>query len=642
MKHLLFSMLFFMITGIVHADERILDFHSEISVAVDGSMEVTETIRVRAEGQAIKRGIFRDFPTDYRDADGNRYVVAFDIEAVRRDGQREDYHTEQQSNGVRIYIGNAERYLEPGEYRYAITYRTNRQLGFFDEHDELYWNVTGNGWAFPIDHASARVHLPGNIAQDQIVVEAYTGLDGALGKDYRGERLPQGAVFETTGRLNRQEGLTIVVSWPKGIVEAPTREQRLMWLLEDNRNLVTGLVGLLVLTVFYLLVWARVGRDPERGVIVPQYEPPVGFSPGVARYIWHMKYDDKVFTAALVSLAVKGYLTLKQDGDEYSAQRSEKIPGKDLGPGEKRLLNELFGHPVKKTVAFTKKLHRRIGAAVNANKAALLNSYDKEYFLTNRRWLIPGILITIATLIACVAVSEGDAAFIGGFMMVWLSVWSVGVFILVRSAMNAWRNADGIVGHGAAIGSTLFALPFVVGEIVGLSMLIFMTSFAMLCILLSLLAINMLFYHLLKAPTLAGRKLLDKLEGLRLYLEVAEKDELQFKHPPEKTPELFERLYPYALALDVEQRWAERFTSVFAGMEHEQRPYNPGWYHGGNFSSRTISSFSGTMGGALSSAISSASTAPGSSSGSSSSSSSGFSGGGSSGGGGGGGGGGGW
>ncbi len=638
MKHLLLSTLLILFIGAAGADERILDFHSDITVEADGSMEVIETIKVRAEGRAIKRGIFRDFPTDYRDAHGNRYLVAFDVIAVQRDAEAEDYHTEPQGNGVRLYIGNAGRYLTPGDYTYTITYRTDRQLGFFSEHDELYWNVTGNGWDFPIDHAGARIHLPGGIDQDRITTEAYTGPGGARGGDYRAGSLPAGAFFETTYPLAGGEGLTIVVTWPKGVVREPTREQRIAWLLEDNRDLAAALVGLLLLIGFYLVVWARVGRDPQRGVVIPQYEPPAGFSPGAARFIWHMGSDHKTFTAALVSLAVKGYLTLEQEQDDYAAIRSDKSPGSDLGPGEKRLLKKLFDGLSRKTVRFKRKHHRRIRSAIAANEAALVDNYDKVYFLTNSLWLIPGILITIATLVASIAVSQSEDALVGGFMMVWLSGWSVGVYVLGRAAINAWRNADGAIGYGSAIGTTLFMLPFFIGELVGLGVLVSVTSVSILVVLLSLLAANALFYQLLKAPTRAGRAVLDRLEGLRLYLEVAEKDELRFKHPPEKTPELFERLFPYALALDVEQQWADRFSQVFAKLEAERRPYHPLWYHGGNFESRNIGGFAGGLGGSLSTAIASSSTAPGSSSGSSS-----FGGGGgSSGGGGGGGGGGGW
>lgn len=132
------------------ADERLLSFHSDIEVNADGSMQVTETIRVRAEGREIQRGIYRDFPTDFRDRFGNRVRVDFSVIGVSRDGATEGWHTVPQGNGVRVYIGRKEALLPFGEYLYALTYHTNRQLGFFDDHDELYWNVTGNDWAFPI------------------------------------------------------------------------------------------------------------------------------------------------------------------------------------------------------------------------------------------------------------------------------------------------------------------------------------------------------------------------------------------------------------------------------------------------------------------------------------------------------------
>lgn len=639
MKRLLLLLLLSLTALTAQAEERILDFNSDITLFGDGTMGVTETIKVRAESQQIKRGIYRDFPTDYHDANGNRYRVTFDIVSVKRNGYEEDYHTERLDNGVRVYIGNADNFLAVGEYTYTLSYLTSRQLGFFAKHDELYWNVTGNGWEFPIDHASARVHLPTDMQSHQITTVAYTGAAGDKGRNYLDETLSDGAYFETTEPLGAQQGLTIVVGWPKGIVHEPTRQERLVWLLKDNTDLAIGLAGLLLLFCFYLLVWVRVGRDPKPGVIIPQYEAPAGLSPGAVRFITQMGYDDKNFTAALVSLAVKGYVKLLQDDDDYTAQRTDKPAGNDLGPGEQALLKALFSG-MKKSVAFKQKHHGRIKAAINANRSALLNNYDKVYFLTNSAWLTPGILITLVTVVAAVLFNPDGDAFVAVFMSVWLSGWSVAVFFLLRMAYNAWRYSDGIMGYGSAITSTLFALPFLVGELFGLGILISVTSFSLVIILAALIALNALFYQLLKAPTRAGRAVLDKLEGLKLYLEVAEKDELQFKHPPEKTPELFERLFPYAMALDVEQRWAERFTAVFANLESEQQTYSPGWYHGGHFNSHAIGDFAGSLSDSMGSVISSSSTAPGSSSGSSSG---GFSSsGGSSGGGGGGGGGGGW
>ncbi len=638
MKRLLPLLLFAFFAIAVQAGERILDYNSEITVQTDGGMQVTETIRVRAEGASIKRGIYRDFPTDYRDAKGNRYRVAFEVLDVQRDGLHEDYRTERLGNGVRVYIGNASRVLRPDVYTYTIRYRTDRQLGFFSDHDELYWNVTGNGWDFPIDRASASVSLPAGDDSTRLTAEAYTGPIGARGQDYRSEIQWRGAFFETTRPLASKEGLTIVVTWPKGVVHEPTRKERLVWLIEDNRDLVAAFVGLFLLTLFYLLVWMRVGRDPQAGVVIPQYEPPAGFSPGAARYISRMGADDKTFAAALVSLAVKGYLRLEQSRDVYTAVRTDRPDGDDLGPGEKKLLKALFDGLASKRVPFKQKHHARIRAAIEANKTALENNYDKVYFLTNSAWLVPGILITLVTLVVSVLLGHGEEAYLGGFMMVWLSGWSVGVFFLGRMAYHAWRNADGVIGYGSAIASTLFALPFFIGELVGLGVLISATSISKMVVLLLLVGANLLFYSLLKAPTLAGRAVLDKLEGLRLYMDVAEKDELRFKHPPEKTPELFERLFPYALALDVEQPWADRFSAVFARLEDQHTSYEPAWYRGGRFTHQGVGGFATGLGGSLSSAIASSSTAPGSSSGSG-----GFGGGGgSSGGGGGGGGGGGW
>ncbi len=112
-------------------------------------MNVSETIHVRVTGEQIKRGIFRDFPTTYTDPAGNRYVVGFAVASVTRDGKPEAHHTEKRANGIRVYMGRKDHRVPPGEHSYTLTYTTDRQLGFFKQHDELYWNVTGNGWDIP-------------------------------------------------------------------------------------------------------------------------------------------------------------------------------------------------------------------------------------------------------------------------------------------------------------------------------------------------------------------------------------------------------------------------------------------------------------------------------------------------------------
>ncbi len=154
-------------------------------------------------------------------------------------------------------------------------------------------------------------------------------------------------------------------------------------------------------------------------------------------------------------------------------------------------------------------------------------------------------------------------------------------------------------------------------------------------VLLVIVLVNALFYHLLKAPTVMGRRVMDQIEGFKLFLSVAERERLEMLNPPDKTPELFEKYLPYALALDVENQWSEQFAETLAAAAGagEGRGYTPGWYRGGSWSGRGPGGLASQLGGSLSGAISSSSVAPGSSSGS---------GGGFSGGGGGGGGGGGW
>ena len=157
------------------ADERILSFDSEIRVMTSGMIEVTETIKVRAEGNRIRRGIYRDFPTEYFDKLGNQHTVAFEPLAVLRNNQPESFHTKSLRDGVRTYFGSADRYIEHGEHTYTFRYQASRMLGFFEEHDELYWNVTGFDWMFPIDKSSATVVLEFDAPLAGITHEAYTG-----------------------------------------------------------------------------------------------------------------------------------------------------------------------------------------------------------------------------------------------------------------------------------------------------------------------------------------------------------------------------------------------------------------------------------------------------------------------------------
>src|SRR5205814_709647 len=142
------------------ADERILRFVSNVDVQATGDLLVSETIAIRAEGAVIKHGIVRDFPTTYTKPDGTEVDVRFDVTSVTRDDAPEAFAMEQMANGWRVRIGRADAFVTSGTHTYVIKYRTTRQLGFFKDFDELYWNATGNGWPFTIDRSEARINLP--------------------------------------------------------------------------------------------------------------------------------------------------------------------------------------------------------------------------------------------------------------------------------------------------------------------------------------------------------------------------------------------------------------------------------------------------------------------------------------------------
>jgi uncharacterized membrane protein YgcG len=615
------------------AAERIIRFHADIDVYADGAMSVTETITVLAEGRNIKRGIYRDLPTTYEDSLGRRVRVAYTHIGVLRDGNAEPHHQQSVSNGIRIYVGDKNRLLATGEYTYTLSYRTGRQLGFFESHDELYWNVTGNGWGFPIDAASASVRLPASVPGGETRLEAYTGPPGAKGQDFEAHLdFDSAGQFRTIRSLAAGEGLTIVVSWPKGHVIEPSAGQRIHWFLADNGALVAGVAGLGILLLYYWLSWVRVGRDPRAGIVIPHYSPPKGYSPASMRYVRRMKYDDRAFAVALINLAVNGHLVIHDEDGDYVLEKIDAASAK-LAPGESALLRRLFAEGGR--LALEKTHHKRIRSAIRAHSRSLKADYEKRYFKTNVSYSVLGAVISVLTLAATVLMAPSVAEMApAAFMVVWLSGWSIGVFALSRAVYTAWQNVDGAVGTARALFISLFALPFFGGEIVGIVFLAKFAGTAVVVILIAVIFVNWFFYELMKAPTRLGRKLLDKVEGFRDYLVVAETDELRYKHPPEKTPELFERYLPYAMALDVEDVWGDKFSDVIASAQRAGSYRRPHWYHGRNFGAHSVGSFASSLGSSLSSTVSSSSTAPGSSSGSG--------GGGSSGGGGGGGGGGGW
>ena len=853
-------------TSVALADERILSWHSEIVVEKSGDLVVTETITVRAERNRIRRGIFRDLPVLREGKGGLRTAKHFTVLSVKRDGKRENYKRERIKNGLRIRIGRAKVFLDPGTYTYEIVYRTGRQLYLEKKWDTLYWNVNGTEWPFPADKVSATVVLPDGIYGTK--VWGYTGKLGEQGEDYTATLTGTGATIEATRPFEKKENLTVVLEWPPGLLERRayedervlsfdslikvekngdllvteriearfegrfirpfSRQEDVRWglkrkrplevlevklngkepvltlrgdnysrkafwedgagtgqfvewgvhtveityrtgrqllLLEDREVLpwklnhplkwqghdgggtfpldkvsatvelpegiqgtlgrvppgmqaevtprgakfealkpresltmelqwppgllapaayeedsflaahsgvVLGLVLLAGALLYYLLAWVKVGKDPEKGVIIPRYGPPVGYSPGAVRYLQRMKYDETCMAAGLLGLAAKGKVTIRESGGTYTVQKRAKPLERGM-PKDKKVVSAQAnfsaspkagpnapplpsggppplpsGGPPPLSLALTAderalreklvgsgkiKLEddnwKKIRLARRSHRFRIELQLEKTHFLRNLKWWLPGVLLTVVGfLVLCLAVGAWGTGLILGPVFLASTWWASFSF---SKLMTRWRDGRTLsaILHGA------LSLPlFILWALFAVFMVFGSGPWAGTAILYAAL-LNLIFYHLIPAPTPLGRKVMDEIEGFRHYLSVAEEDRLNLENPPEKTPELFEQFLPYALALGCDQQWSQKFDSVLrAAGQLPGEEWTPSYYSGSVLG--LGSSFASSIGSSLSSSLAASSSAP--------SSSGGFSGGGggSSGGGGGGGGGGGW
>jgi uncharacterized membrane protein YgcG len=609
------------------AEERIHRFVSDVQIQKDSSLEVTETIDVRAEHVQISRGIYRDFPTRYRGRQGNQVRIGFTFRGTTLDGMPVPAKTESVSNGVRIRIGDPDKYVDIGEHRYVIRYATTRQIGHFNGFDELYWNATGNGWIFPIDIAEARIRLPETVKFGERA--AYTGPQGSTSSNARVvDEKPGEITFQTTGPLGPYEGLTVAVAFPKGvIVEA---NERSYW-LTDYGPLAVGAAGLLGLLGYYFFAWKRVGRNPRAGTIVPIFSPPDDLTPAAMRYVNNMGADDRTFAAALIDMGVRGHIRLvEEDGGWFSSDKTrlERIASEQSLPAdEEAALRELA--MTGESIVMEQKNHKKFSAAQAALGSVLKARYEGRLFRKNWGWAGAGIIFLLAALwlsaSAVVAATNGA--------QIWLIGMGLGLFALaaIFVALMHGTSSTGkcLLTAGAFLcGSIALATGApILGEAINTGW------WQPLVLPLLALPLAISAFAWIDAPTKEGRAVLDRIAGFKQYLSITERERLDRMHPPEDTPELFERYLPYAVALGVENRWADRFASVLAAAAI-QGQQGFAWYSGSRDPWNDPGAFVNTMGSSLANTVSSASTAPGSSSGSG--------GGGSSGGGGGGGGGGGW
>jgi uncharacterized membrane protein YgcG len=479
-------------------------FHSEITIQEDSSFVVEETIEVKFERP--RHGIFRDIPYQYRNELGKRIKTPTTILSVTdQAGKKWKYKVETAGNALRIRIGDAKRYVKDFQ-TYLITYRVENAILFFDDHDELYWNVTGNAWQAPIEEASADVTLSTEKKSNNLWEGCYTGVHGSNQSECSFEGSENRGRFVAKRNLRTGEGLTIAFGWEKGLVSPPSSWKRFLWAIHLRENWVF-LLPIFTLA-FMISQWYRKGRDPKvRESITVMYEPPKfnhqPLSPAEVGALIDEKLDPRDITSTLLGLAVKGYIRIeeeKKDGlifdkTDYYLKRL-KASDENLSPFEKKLMEALF--PMGSPGTLVSNLKNKFYTELESLKKTLYGELvTKKYFPKNPEKI------------------KNSYAKTGFFVMVF--AFFVFIFLVPGSIVRS----------------------IVAGIFTGLPV--------------------MVFARFMPAKTRAGASAYMGVLGFQEFLNRAEKDRLERMGDVN----LFSKFLPYAVALDVAENWARAFEGIY-------------------------------------------------------------------------------
>ena len=480
---------------------RVKHFDAQIEVHKDGSVDVTEVIEFQFTGSW--RGVYRTIPVEYTTPQGFNFTLFLDHIVVSDDSGhplKYDRSREGRYTKFKIYVPDA----EDATRTVILHYRALDAIRFFEDHDELYWNVTGVEWDAPIDVATARITLPDGTTGIHAV--AYTGAFGSAAHDASTTISGDSVDVASTRPLHFREGLTAVVGFDKGFVSPPSAASKFIRFLRSN---IPFLIPILVLCGLLWWWWTH-GREPQRNAIAVQYDPPDQLTPGECGTLVDNEVNMRDITATLVDLAVKGYLTIEQTEESHLLGLThskdytfhlKKPPAEWAAarPHEQEMLSALFPE-----------------AETDVKLSALQN-----HFYTH----IPEIKERIYSAL----ISDG--------------------YYLHRPD----STKQGYIGAGIGIAALC---------IVGASTLtVFLGSSVLTWIITGVLTglVVCAFGWLMSSRTIAGVRALEKVLGFEEFLGRVEKDQLARL---ETRPELFEKFLPYAMALRVEKKWVQAFAGI--------------------------------------------------------------------------------
>ncbi len=480
-------------------DWHITRFESHIYVAPDGVTTVNEHLDVAFEGEF--HGIYRDIPIEYPGPHGTNYTLFLKVTSVLDDsGHKLKYESSTQNGNrhLKIYIPDA----VDATRSVIITYKVTNAVRWFDDHDELYWNVTGNDWPVPIDSAAASITFPANAAGN-LRAQAFTGAYGSVGQDATAEVHGSTVVIAANDPLPMRAGLTADVYVSKGVLTQPSKLTQAMWFLRSNPIVLLPLWAFVVMFVFW---WTK-GRDPKPDIsVAPMYEPPKDMTPAEVGSLIDDEVRPRDITSTLVDLAVKGYLKIEETESKvllFSHRdytfHSLKPPGtwSSLASHERVMLKHMFS-----------------GDATQVRLSDLKNQF----------------YVAIPTM-------KSD--------------------ILAELKGKGMYSVDPDSAHGYVLAGILFtAAPFVLAQVLGWGSMFDSPGLLIAAGILAVIIV-FLFARIMTAKSLKGVHTKVEILGFEEFINRVDADRL--KRMP---PDTFEKFLPYAMALGIENRWARAFQGI--------------------------------------------------------------------------------
>ena len=483
---------------------KIQKFSAEIFVQPDSSLDVTETIEVNFIG--VWHGLYRTIPVEYVTPQGFNYSLfvkfggATDAagQPLKVESSRERHYLK-----WKIYVDDATDSVRTIQLHYKV----RNGLKFFEDHDELYWNVTGDEWDVPVGNASAQILLPPGVTG--VRTNEFTGSYGSRAQNAEVTSSENTVDVSMLRPLSFHEGLTVVVGWDKGFVKEPGTTDQISQFLASNWPI------FLPIPVFLIMFWLRAtrGTDPRVGPVAVQYAPPEGMSPAEAGTLVDESAAMRDITATIVDLAVRGYIVIEE---KESSQMMGLLHNKDYVFHLKKGAKEWAGLKSHELVLLSGIFSN--GALADVELSSLQNEFYKN---------LPGIKTSIF-----------DELMEHGYF---------------QHRPDYVRSA--FVGGGIALGVLFFFLGNAMSQKMGMAP----APFFVAAILSAGIIIG--FGWFMPARTVDGAKALAGVLGFEDFLshvEAGRMDRLS------QTPETFEKFLPYAMALGVEKKWVGAFQNIYS------------------------------------------------------------------------------